>query len=66
MDSWIDVQGEIIEAGKAKGIPGDTDKVRRDSYKKLAALTGRPLIGAPSMGADLRVEVSCRGDCTNC
>jgi len=44
MESWIDIQREITEAGKPKGLPGDVDTVRRDAYKKLAALTGRPLI----------------------
>jgi hypothetical protein len=44
MESWIDIQKEIVDAGKEKGLPGDIDKVRRDSYKQLASLTGRPLI----------------------
>jgi len=43
MESWIDIQREIVEAGKDRGVL-DFDKVRRDSYKSLAALTGRPLI----------------------
>lgn len=44
MASWLDIQHEIEEAGKRKGIPADFDTVRRDSYATLAALTGRPLI----------------------
>lgn len=44
MESWIDIQNEIIEAGKAKGLPADFDTVRRAAYKKLADITGRPLI----------------------
>jgi hypothetical protein len=44
MESWIDIQREIEEAGKAKQQPADFDTVRRASYKKLAALSGRPLI----------------------
>ncbi len=44
MDSWVDIQKEIIEAGKAIDKPFDFDKVRRDSYKKLCSLTGRSLI----------------------
>ena len=44
MESWIDIRNEIVEAGKPKGAPADFDSVRRDSYKKLAALTGRSLI----------------------
>jgi len=44
MESWIDIQREITQAGKEKNLPGDPDKVRRASYDALAALTGRPLI----------------------
>jgi hypothetical protein len=44
VESWIDIQREIEEAGKAKGLPADFDTVRRAAYKNLAALTGRPLI----------------------
>src|SRR5271157_232835 len=44
MESWLDIQKEILEAGKAKGVPADYDTVRRNSYKALTALTGRPLI----------------------
>ncbi len=44
MESWMDIQGEIIEEGKKKGIPADHDKVRRASFKQLATLTERPLI----------------------
>jgi len=45
MESWIDVHNEIIEAGKAKNLPGgDIDKIRRKAYKDLSILTGRPLI----------------------
>jgi hypothetical protein len=44
MESWIDIQREITEAGKEKNLPGDPDKVRRESYGVLAARTMRPLI----------------------
>lgn len=45
MESWIDIQREITEAGKDKNLPGgDHDTVRRTSYEALAAVTGRPLI----------------------
>jgi hypothetical protein len=44
MESWSDIQREIAEAGKEKNLPGDPDKVRREAYQRLAALTGRPLI----------------------
>ncbi len=44
METWQDIQNEIIAAGALKGIPGDFDLVRRDAYQRLSALTGRPLI----------------------
>jgi len=44
VESWIDIQREIEETGKAKGLPADIDTVRRAAYKKLASNTGRPLI----------------------
>jgi len=45
VESWVDVQKEILEAGKAKKLPGgDIDSVRRKAYDVLTHLTGRPLI----------------------
>ena len=44
MDSWQDIQKEIIQAGAKVGLPADFDAVRRASYKALSDLTGRPLL----------------------
>jgi len=44
MDSWQDIQKEIIQAGAKKGLPADFDGVRRESYNALTSATGRPLI----------------------
>lgn len=44
MESWSDIQREIAEAGKEKNLPADYDKVRREAYERLVAVTGRPLI----------------------
>ena len=46
MDSWQDIQKEIDEAGPKITTPGVSphDFVRREAYKSLAGLTGRPLI----------------------
>lgn len=44
MESWIDIQKEIISAGGEKGFLGGIDKIRRDAYKELYRLTGRPVI----------------------
>lgn len=68
MDSWQDIQREIMQAGAKKGVPGDWDGVRRESYNALVALTGRPLIvyasafhvpGKPQIaGASLSIDLS--------
>ena len=44
MESWQEIQNEIAAAGARKGIPGDHDAVRREAYRRLSSLTGRPLI----------------------
>jgi hypothetical protein len=45
MESWLDIQKEIAEAGAQRGVPtGDFDFVRRAAYRTLFDLTKRPLI----------------------